>query len=53
MPKIMIIEDNENIKNELIDFLKRYGYEAYGSNDFENIAQQALTAIKTIAPKVT
>ena len=29
MPKIMIIEDNENIKKELIEFLMRYGYEAY------------------------
>lgn len=42
MSKIMIIEDNENIKNELIDFLKRYGYEAYGSNNFENIVKIAL-----------
>lgn len=42
MSKIMIIEDNENIKNELIDFLRRYGYEAYGPNDFENIVKIAL-----------
>lgn len=42
MSKIMIIEDNENIKNELIDFLKRYGYEAYGVNDFEHIVKMAL-----------
>ena len=26
MSKIMIIEDNENIKKELIEFLIRYGY---------------------------
>lgn len=42
MSKIMIIEDNENIKNELVDFLKRYGYEAYGPNDFEHIVKMAL-----------
>ena len=37
MPKILIIEDNENIKKELIDFLSKYGYEAYGIDDFKNI----------------
>ncbi len=42
MSKIMIIEDNENIKNELIDFLNRYGYEAYGPNDFEHIVKMSL-----------
>ncbi|WP_459480923.1 response regulator transcription factor [Clostridium saccharoperbutylacetonicum] len=42
MAKIMLIEDNENIKNELIEFLRRYGYEAYGPNDFENIVEIAL-----------
>ena len=29
MSRIMIVEDNENLKNELIEFLFRYGYEAY------------------------
>ncbi|WP_238918990.1 response regulator transcription factor [Clostridium sp. YIM B02555] len=42
MAKIMLIEDNENIKNELIEFLRRYGYEAYGPSDFENIVEIAL-----------
>ena len=42
MSKIMLIEDNENIKKELIEFLMRYGYEAYASNDFENIVKIAL-----------
>ncbi|SFD14442.1 response regulator transcription factor [Clostridium uliginosum] len=42
MPKIMIIEDNENIKKELIEFLSRYGYEAYAPSDFENIVSIAL-----------
>ena len=34
---MLIIEDNENIKKELIDFLSKYGYEAYGIDDFKNI----------------
>ena len=37
MSRILIIEDNENIKKELIDFLSKYGYEAYGIDDFKNI----------------
>lgn len=42
MAKIMIIEDNENIKKELIEFLVRYGYEAYAPTDFENIVKIAV-----------
>lgn len=42
MSKIMIIEDNETIKKELIEFLTRYGYEAYAPSDFENIVKIAL-----------
>ena len=42
MSKIMIIEDNENIKKELIEFLMRYGYEAYAPTDYENIVKIAL-----------
>lgn len=42
MPRIMIVEDNENIKRELIEFLIRYGYEAYAPNDYENIVEIAL-----------
>ena len=30
MAKIAVVEDNENIKNELIEFLSAYGYEAFG-----------------------
>ena len=37
MLKMLIIEDNKNIKKELIDFLSKYGYEAYGIDDFKNI----------------
>ena len=33
----MVIEDNENIRNELIGFLLKYNYDAYGCSDFENI----------------
>ncbi|OOM80602.1 response regulator protein GraR [Clostridium puniceum] len=42
MSKIMIIEDSENIKKELIEILMRYGYEAYAPTDFENIVRIAL-----------
>lgn len=34
MAKIMIIEDNENIKKELTKLLRRYGYDIYG--EFSN-----------------
>lgn len=37
MEKIIIVEDNKDLKNELIDFLSRYGYEAYGPDNFDNI----------------
>ena len=36
MAKIAVVEDNENIKNELIEFLSAYGYEAFGIDDFKN-----------------
>lgn len=44
MAKIMIIEDNENIKKELTEFLRRYGYDVYGTSDFENIVKTVLEA---------
>jgi len=37
MPEIMVIEDNESIKKEIIEILVRYGYEAYSSTDFQNV----------------
>ncbi|MGL5380030.1 response regulator transcription factor [Clostridium sp.] len=37
MKKIIIIEDDEIIREELKTFLSRYGYEIYAPNDFENI----------------
>ena len=40
MAKIMIVEDNKNIREELIDFLNRYGYEAYGPSDFSSIIEE-------------
>ena len=42
MNKIMLIEDNENIKKELSEFLTRYGYEVHAPIDFENIVKVAL-----------
>ena len=42
LSKIMIIEDNKEFKNELIDFLSRYGYEAYGPDKFDNIMETLL-----------
>lgn len=42
MAKIMLIEDNENIKKELIEFLMRYGYEAYAPSDFSSVVVTAL-----------
>ena len=42
MKNIMIIEDNREMKAELISFLGRYGYNAYGPDDFENIVEMAL-----------
>lgn len=44
MEKIMIIEDNKEFKNELIEFLSRYGYEAYGPDKFDNIMDEVLKA---------
>ena len=38
----MIIEDNKEMKAELISFLGKYGYNAYGPDDFENIVEMAL-----------
>lgn len=42
LEKIMIIEDNKEFKNELIEFLSRYGYEAYGPDRFDNIMDTVL-----------
>lgn len=37
MYRIMIIEDNEKIRNELSDFLSKNGYETIGPSDFDHI----------------
>lgn len=42
MEKIMVIEDNKDFKNELIEFLSRYGYNAYGPDKFDNILKLIL-----------
>lgn len=39
MNKILIVEDNEKIRNELGDFLKRYGYDVDMPVDFNNIVE--------------
>ena len=40
--KIFIIEDEEAIREELMQFLLKYGYECESSVDFENIGNKAL-----------
>lgn len=42
MAKIIVIEDNKNLREELIDFLARYGYEAYGPSDFKDVVNEVL-----------
>lgn len=42
MAKIIVIEDNRNLREELIDFLTRYGYKAYGPSDFKDIVNEVL-----------
>lgn len=39
MAKILIIEDNENIKNELSDFLQKYSYNTECISDFKNVVE--------------
>jgi DNA-binding response OmpR family regulator len=40
--KIFIIEDEEKIREELKEFLIRYGYEVEASRNFENIVEETL-----------
>ena len=40
--KIVIVEDNEKIRNELSDFLNKYGYETFIIEDFYNSVEQIL-----------
>lgn len=44
MQKILIIEDDTTIRNELSMLLSRYGYESIVSDDFENIIEFSLNA---------
>ena len=48
MSRIMIIEDNLELKEELINFLKRYGYDAFGPSNFENIVENILNETKDL-----
>lgn len=40
MYRIMIVEDNETIRNELSSFLEKNGYETYRVLDFKNVVNQ-------------
>ena len=42
MPKIIIIEDTEKIREELKTFLVRHGYEVVALTNFENILHDTL-----------
>ena len=37
MQKIIIVEDTEKIRNELKEFLSKYGYDVKVPEDFNNI----------------
>ncbi len=40
--KIIIVEDNHKIRNELINFLQRYGYQTVGLEDFDTVVHDIL-----------
>lgn len=42
--KIIIVEDDENIRCELSVFLKSYGYEIYAAENFDSIIEDILSA---------
>lgn len=42
--KIYIIEDEIAIREELTQLLQKYGYECSSSDDFQNIAERALSS---------
>ena len=42
MYKITIVEDDENIRLELKDFLEKFGYECFLVEDFENVLKEIL-----------
>lgn len=42
--KIYIIEDDTAIREELMQLLKKYGYECESSDDFQNIGEKALSS---------
>lgn len=44
MSKIMIVEDNENIRNELTSFLKNYGYDVIALSNFDNAIEDILSS---------
>lgn len=44
MPKILIIEDDIVLKNELCKLLTVYGYKCSSINNFEDIINESITA---------
>ena len=44
MTKILIVEDNENIKSELSEFLKRYGYTVESLENFKEAAKECINS---------
>ncbi|WP_245398124.1 response regulator, partial [Clostridioides difficile] len=43
MEKIIIVEDEEVIRDELKSFLERYGYEVMAPTEFDNIVEFILS----------
>jgi DNA-binding response OmpR family regulator len=46
MQKIIIVEDTEKIRNELKEFLSKYGYDVKVPKDFKNIINYILRKIQ-------
>lgn len=44
MYKIMLVEDNESIRNELKNFLGNNGYEVFAIEDFDNVIEQIIAS---------
>lgn len=42
MPKVLLVEDDEKVRNELKIFLNKNGYEVININNFENVIEEIL-----------
>lgn len=40
MYKIMVIEDDDSLRSQVMDMLRHNGYEAYGINDYRNVLEE-------------